>query len=283
MPSRWLRLNNGTKQPPRLRKHAALWTLVKYPPGENEWTLEQKIAAIAEAGFHGVEAGVGSKSELELLLRRYGLDFGVTIFPNTLAEARKALKEAKQAGAIYVNMHLGSRDWHKAPAKAKALVEGVLESGLKEGLPIRLETHRGRMTENRDLTLQLLKLVGPFPVNGDFSHHAVASEIGPEQMSEKIIAVCEQLHARPFSAECLQISVGEGNTPALKACLDLWERVLKTCRAKARPGDEFTVVPENGPPAYAYTLPDGREVTDRWKDAVTVMNLIEQRWVQIQK
>ena len=43
---------------PVLRHVANLWTLMGHPSPENEWSLEQKLSAIKEAGFDGVCWGV---------------------------------------------------------------------------------------------------------------------------------------------------------------------------------------------------------------------------------
>jgi len=39
--------------PPRLRLFANLWTLWDHPGAGNEWTLEEKVVAIRDAGFDG--------------------------------------------------------------------------------------------------------------------------------------------------------------------------------------------------------------------------------------
>jgi hypothetical protein len=44
---------------PTLKHFASLWTLMDYPNGSasGEWSMEKKVAAIKEAGFHGFQSG----------------------------------------------------------------------------------------------------------------------------------------------------------------------------------------------------------------------------------
>jgi sugar phosphate isomerase/epimerase len=45
---------------PRLRTFANLWTLWDHPgAGPDEWTLAEKVAAVAAAGFDGVMGDPG--------------------------------------------------------------------------------------------------------------------------------------------------------------------------------------------------------------------------------
>ena len=39
---------------PVLRHIANLWTLMQHPTRDSEWTLDEKLRAIREAGFDGV-------------------------------------------------------------------------------------------------------------------------------------------------------------------------------------------------------------------------------------
>lgn len=58
---------------PVLRHIANLWTFMEHPTRESEWTLDEKLAAIKEAGFDGV-CWSGS-AELQEGVRRHGLMF----------------------------------------------------------------------------------------------------------------------------------------------------------------------------------------------------------------
>ena len=65
--------SNPIMNRPLLRHIANLWTLVQHPSKEAEWSLEQKLRAIKEAGFDGV-CWAGSP-ELHEGAKRHGLIF----------------------------------------------------------------------------------------------------------------------------------------------------------------------------------------------------------------
>ena len=93
---------------PTLRHVANLWTFVQHPSKENEWSLEEKLRAIKEAGFDGV--CWGPLPGLKEGLARHGLFFLGGMSSAKAAEFPRLLQDLKDAGAHHVNVQLADED-----------------------------------------------------------------------------------------------------------------------------------------------------------------------------
>lgn len=96
-----------------LNTFANLWTLWNHPePGAGEWSLETKVAAVAEAGFDAVmgepDCGIGG------LAKAHGLAFAAFSRLDGRHNFRQVLEACRAEGAIVLQVHLG---WHDTPAE----------------------------------------------------------------------------------------------------------------------------------------------------------------------
>ena len=60
-------------------------------------------------------------------------------------------------------------------------------------------------------------------------------------------------------------------------CKGWWREGLADWRARNASGDCIFVC-ELGPPEYAMTGPDGREMSNRWKEAQVIMRWVREIW-----
>src|SRR5262245_9726390 len=90
---------------PVLRHIANLWTLMGHPSREHEWSLEQKLSAIREAGFDGV--CWAPSEELTHRTRELGLIFVGGMAPTSAADIRSQLDDLARSNAHHVNVQLG--------------------------------------------------------------------------------------------------------------------------------------------------------------------------------
>ena len=93
---------------PRIRFLANLWTLWDHPSAENEWSLEQKIKAIKDAGFDGVN--YRASDELKALLQKYELEFGGLFDACDPAEFASLIKAQLDCGSRTINVQLCDHD-----------------------------------------------------------------------------------------------------------------------------------------------------------------------------
>src|SRR6478736_5578260 len=94
--------------PPRLHHIASLWTLWDYPSVKREWSLEQKIAAIKEAGFDGFAADLDK--EHGRVTQQHGLYAIGYICSAEAKEFRRLITRSIEGGAVRINVQLGNHD-----------------------------------------------------------------------------------------------------------------------------------------------------------------------------
>jgi hypothetical protein len=271
---------------PVLHHIANLWTLVQHPSKEGEWSLEQKLGAIKEAGFDGV-CWAGSP-ELHEGTKRLGLIFVGGMSSGKAAEFPRLLKELKDTGAHHVNVQLADEDTLTPEALGLALL--LMQEGRRLGLEPAVEVHRDTCTETPEKTYALAdayqKVTGELlPISWDFSHIAVVKHLHPGNFAERMIVRpdliqrAQQFHFRPFNGQHAQVPVtdGKGNLiQEVKDWLPFAEAVLECWMAGNRDtGREIFVCPEMGPVPGGYNL---TTLPGSWEDAKVLRGEIDKVW-----
>lgn len=285
--------NDGTSNAPRLRFGQALWGMIGLPlncehDGKPEWTLDEKFALCREAGFEAVECWLQDDNEREVkdALDRYGLKLVLGHRPFSVDDVRSQVERAKRLNADFI---------FAQPADAYTPLEKVVEivtEGRRiandAGFPFFVETHRNNFTENIPQTEELIQAVSDIRITGDFSHFVVVGEFygweneGALERMKNILPHVAHLHGRISNGEAVQVDVGDGSGQTAQFFVEIWSAAMKHWLQTAQPGDVLPFTPELGPPRYAITLPDGREFSDRWEQALVIKNLAESAWHKAQ-
>jgi sugar phosphate isomerase/epimerase len=279
------RLNDGTDAPPSLRVQQTWWGMTKLPMnGEREWTLEEKLDRIAEAGFEGVEAWLSPEIEAPIAqgCKAHGLHLALGHRPYRPEDTQKVVEQALRVGASYVMAQ---------PADAYTPLENVVKlvtEGRKiandAGLCYFVETHRGNFTETIPQTLALIEAVPDIRITADLSHFVVVGEFygwDDEKADVRMGPILERvahIHGRVSNGEQVQVDCGDGSTPWARFFVKLWTIAILHWKASAQPGDILPFSSELGPPRYAITTPDGKEISDRWEQAILMGRLIREAW-----
>lgn len=282
-------LNDGSFQPPRLRVGHSLWSLEKLPINAPiEWTLEEKIARVKEAGFEHLECWLPTqelRAHVPPLVAEYDLKLALVHRALTVEETRETVEYAASVGAECVVCQPASA-YHPLSEVAHLVSEGA-RLAADNGICYFVETHRNNYTENIRQTLELIEAVPDIALVADFSHFVVCGEFygwEGENAIERLRPIIERVahvHGRISNGEQIQVDVGNGEggegTPAafFKA---IWIEIFKVWRQKAQSGDILSFSSELGPPRYAMTLPDGREFSDRWQQSLVMKKLAEDAW-----
>ncbi len=274
---------------PLLKHIANLWTFMGHPSKENEWTLDQKLQAIQEAGFDGV-CWAGSP-ELRDGCRRHGLIFVGGMASGNAADFPRLLQEQKDCGAVHVNVQLA--DDETSTEAALELVLALNREAKRIGVLPGVETHRGTCTETPEkhyalcdayqkATGELLKL------SIDFSHFAVVKHLVPENFAKRLlvrpdlIQHAQQFHFRPFNGHHAQVPItdADGNlTQEVKDWLPFAEALLRCWLEGNRSSDrEIFVCPELGPIEGGYCLSTFR---NSWEEAKILRREIERLWQKV--
>ncbi len=93
---------------PEIRFIANLWTLVEHPSAGDEWSLAEKVGAVKEAGFDGVNHR--GSAELHILLEQHGLEFSGLFDANDPSEYADLIRTQLECGSSTINVQLCDHD-----------------------------------------------------------------------------------------------------------------------------------------------------------------------------
>lgn len=283
-----LNCRDGRDAPPRLLLVQNLWGLRAYPGAGDEWPDERKAAEIKAAGFDAFDVWVGGASEADLarwveLGRAHGLGVGVEFGPARVEDADAAIAAAKRLGSTYLDAHVAS--YFTPEAEAEALLRGLVERCWRAGMPLVIQTHRGRVTQDLLRTVAYARAIPELRFDLDFSHYLVAGELtsalppAAEAALGVLMERATMLDGRVSNGEQVQVDL---LNPAYREHLDrvaaLWKRVMVGWLRGARRGDVFPFRVELGPPGYAILGADGREISDRWAQQKALGDIVVRLW-----
>jgi hypothetical protein len=274
---------------PQLRHIANLWTLMQHPTPDREWTLEEKLVAIKDAGFDGV--CWAPSAELWEGLQRHGLIFvgGMASGDETAFPA--ILDELREFGAHHVNVQLAAHD--VLTPEALQLTVALMQQGESRGLLPAIESHRGTCTETPEKTYALIdafeQATGKrLRISWDFSHFAVLKHLLPEQFVERllvrpeVVQYAQQFHFRPFNGHHAQVAITDRNDRLTKEVVD-WlpfaESVLQCwLEGNQEGGRKIFICPELGPLEGGYAL---STFPNSWEDAKVLRVEIAKLWAKL--
>lgn len=270
--------------PPRLRHIANLWTLWDYPSAARDWSLERKIAAVREAGFHGFSTAL--TREHARLAQKHGLSTIGYISSGTPSKFRDLIKGNRDGGALRINVQLGDHD--TPVAAAVRLAVRIVEDGESLGVPCDIEVHRDTCTETPEKAYAVAagyhRATGRLmPMTWDFSHIAVVKHLAPPYwdrllVKPRLIQRASQFHFRPFNGHHAQVPVTDGTgriSPELRQWLPVLNGSLATWLGVNQDGREIFACPEMGPVRGGYNL---AELPNSWEDSKILKGIIDRAW-----
>jgi len=272
---------------PILRHIANLWSLVEYPSVKREWSLERKIADIAEASFDGFTT-LPTKQHARLA-KKYELMIVGYISSGKASQFHDCIQQNLDCGAYHINVQLAD---HNTPVETSVkLAVRLFEIAVKLGAEVAVEVHRDTCTETPEKTYALAdgfrKATGKLlPITWDFSHIAVVKHLNPPYwerllVDAKLIQRSQQFHFRPFNGHHCQVSVTDGKgklSRELIQWLPFLEKTFATWLAGNQSGREMFAVPELGPlnsGAVGYGL---SAFPPSWEDAKALRGIIDRTW-----
>lgn len=271
--------------PPEIRFIANLWTLVEHPSADEEWTLEEKIAAVKEAGFDGVNHR--GNPELRALLDKYELEFSGLFDANDPAEFAALIKAQVDCGSSTINVQLCDHDTPIEEAIQKVIL--LMDEDQRQNANAHLEVHRDTCTETPEKAYAIAdgyqRLTGKIlRMNVDHSHPAIIKHLRPAEFAERLLDRPELLqngnllHCRPFNGHHCQVPVtdGRGNLSGeFRDYLPFVEAAFSCWLKGPRPHDVLWVVPELGPVASGYGISTWPAV---WEDCIVAMREMRGAW-----
>lgn len=275
----------------RLRVYQSMWAMELRRPDGFEWTLDQKLQMIINAGFDGAGVRFTDRAyagEVTRRLRDAGLSWQAQCYPGTVDDLAPVLGHVAAFGADHVNLQADVRP--HTVAECVPLIEGWQRMAQDAGVPLYFETHRDRMTTDLFFTLRLLDRFPDLRLTGDLSHYLVGREFAWPVSEEnhalvrRVLDCCWAFHGRVASREQIQVQISFAHH---RHWLDLfmgwWEYGFRQWRRRAPEDAVLTFLCELGPREYAITGADGQELSDRWTESLMLMEMVRAMWRRIEQ
>jgi hypothetical protein len=277
-----------------LQVFQSLWGMIGLPQGASRpWSEPEQLGQIVDAGFDGVSiafhdpraADEAAQSVREAASR--GLRVEAGCFSPDQADFDLLLEVlATLPNITQIKMQPALRTPHVDVA-AKA-VEQFYAAADQAGIPLLIETHRGKLTSDILFTAELLDAVPRMRLVADLSHYVNGDEFAMpvsdrnQALIEKLLDRADGFDGRIATPGLIQAPVRARHTePLLDLFTGWWQRGFALRHAE-NPEAAVVFTAELGPPDhwYAPLTVDGRELTDRWAEALDLADIARSLWTQ---
>jgi hypothetical protein len=271
----------------RLQIFQALWAMDKLTVPEA--SIAEKFERVRAAGFDGMAIDLGALTlaqaeETVPYFAHTGLKGALTAFPKSVEDLRPALRLAHRIRAPYVVV-IG-QEMPVAVADMIPVIEGWIALAGQEGMPIQFETHRNCITNDLFATVQLIDAVPAMRLAADLSHYVVDREMPCpptaylQTLITRILERSDSFQGRVAARGQIQLPLHfPQNAKWVALFRDWWRQGFASWQARHAGDDEPCVfLCELGPPDYALTDADGRELSDRWAEALTLKRWVGDLW-----
>ena len=155
-------------------------------------------------------------------------------------------------------------------------------------MPLLLETHRDGILNDLYYTLQVVDSIPELRLCADLSHFVVDREfwapIPPRDQAyvQRILERSDCFQGRVASREQVQVQIDfPQHAPWVAIFKDWWKQGMRQWRLRNDADATMVFLCELGPPPYAITDANGRELSDRWQEALTIKSWVEQIWREL--
>jgi hypothetical protein len=271
----------------RLLVYQALWAMDRLASPEG--SVAEKFDRVREAGFDGMAIDLGALTlqQAEATVphfARTGLAGGLTAFPDSIEALRPALRLAHRIAAPFVVV-IGQ----EMPIRLNDMlpvIEGWLRVAEQESMPIQFETHRNCITNDLFTTVQLLDAIPEMRLAADLSHYVVDREmpcppsVPLQRLMTKVLERSESFQGRVAARGQIQVSLSfPQNAKWVALFRGWWRQGIAAWRERHAGADSALVfLCELGPPDYAITDAQGRELSDRWEEALLLARWARETW-----
>lgn len=274
---------------PHLKVFQSLWAMGGLPGVDLDNDVQGALDRIVAAGFDGVGVNLFRTARAEATARRMA-EAGLSWEAQALVrDADQLARYLDQAIALGAADHVNIQVVNVAASVGEAidLMASLLATSKDCSIPVFYETHRGRVLNDLFWTADILDALPELRVTGDLSHYVTAHEmelpIAPHlaERLDKVIARCAVFHLRIAGPNQVQLPVEAPVSADWRAAFEgWWGQGMRHWLAKAGDDDSLPIVCELGPPPYAIVDPEGRELTDRWTEALALKSSIQRLFSQ---
>ena len=276
----------------QLKIYTSLWAMMPHDDQGITLSYEEICAKVAEAGYDGmaIDLGAGDVAqarEVQPIMAKHGLTPLIVAFPKTIESLRDTLIMSKDFGAPFVDV-IGQ----VMPINVEGMIPVIrrwMDMADEIGIPVQFETHRNCITNDLFTTLSLLDAIPEMRLCSDLSHYVVDREFKlpmtyqEQAMISRILDRADSFQGRVASRQQIQLQL---DFPQHQKWVDLfkgwWREGFEKWQAQNAEGD-CVFLCELGPPEYAMTDKNGRELSNRWEEALTIKSWVEGIWADVSK
>jgi len=272
--------------PQHLKTYTSLWAMQPHDQTGVKLPYGQVCEMVANAGYDGmaIDLGAGDVAqahEVRPHMERHGLTPLIVAFPKTVEGLRETLVMAKDFGSPFVDV-IGQ----VMPLSVDGMIPVIrqwMDMADLIGVPVQFESHRNCITNDLYSTLCLLDAIPEMRMCADLSHYVVDREfwfpMSDRDMGliTRILQRSDSFQGRVASRQQIQLQLDfSQNQKWVELFKGWWREGLQDWRKRSQ-GDCIFLC-ELGPPEYAMTGPDGREMSNRWQEALQIKSWVHEIW-----
>ena len=277
----------------KLEIYQSLWAMELRSPDLPERSFEESFQMVADAAYDGMSIDPAADEierfqELRPLFDKHGLGCMVNAFPYQLDDMQPLLAMAKDFNASMVNVIGGVMPI--AVADAVPVVERWMDDAEQSGLPLLFESHRDSLLNDLYYTLQLLDLAPDIRLCADLSHFVVDREMRSPisatdtNFIERILQQSDCFQGRIANREQIQVQIDfPQHQEWVKIFKGWWKSGMRAWRRRNANDATLIFLCELGPPPYAMTDRNRRELSDRWEEALQIREWVRDIWRELEQ
>lgn len=257
-----------------------------------EHSDEARFEMIKEAGFDGICLDPAAHEIDDCLakmplIEKHGLECMINAFPGSDEDLRALIQLSKDMNATTFSI-IGTV-YPLTVDDAVPIVRRWIDIAGEMDVPIMFETHRDCITNDMFFTLEMMDAVPNMRLCADFSHYVLGRELALpitpqfEGLFNLLIDRSDCFQGRIANREQIQISIDfPQHAQWIELFKNWWEAGFKSWRARNDDNADLIFLTELGPPPYAITDGDGKELSDRWEEALVIKGWAEEIWAKTQ-
>ncbi len=274
----------------RLQVYQSLWSMQPHDASGEVLPLDRVAGMVADAGYAGLAIDLGA-ADVEVAhavrphLEREGLTPLIVAFPRSVESLRETLIMAQDFGAPYVNVV--GQVFPLTVEGAIPIIRKWIEMSDQIGMPVHFETHRNCITNDLFATLSMLDAIPEMRLAADLSHYMVDREFKlplakrERDLMSRCLARADSFQGRIASRQQIQLQIDfPQHAKWVTLFQEFWREGLADWRVRNAQGDVVFLC-ELGPPEYAMTGGDGREMSNRWEEALKIKAMTERIWADL--
>ena len=267
----------------------SLWSMERHQSDGIERSLDESVEMIVNAGFDGLGSVWTDRErarQVSALTQPKGLAVEGMCFAATVDELKPVLEIAAEFPVHHIDIQPNVRP--RRLADGIKILEGWARLSEESGIPVYIETHRDRMTNDLFFTLDLIEAFPGLKFVGDLSHYVVAREfalpVTPESDAKirEVLDHCHAFHGRVASSEQIQVELDfPQHQPWVEQFKSWWRYGFESWQERAEGNETLTFMCELGPKPYAISGADGTDIGDRWKQSLLMRDMARALWAEV--